>query len=101
ARQEEIFWRIKRQYRRKRVFILHSLIYAIAWLWSTFVIATAYHNWQQANLPSYQTMYRRIFDNTLYEAGIIMGIWTVVLIFHFVFNRMGDAEDKALGEALA
>lgn len=102
ARQEEIFWRIKRQYRRKRLFLINSLLYGFVLFVSLVTIGMRYREWQLAELSgeTYVTWLQASFYNTLAGAGFMMGIWTLVLIGHFVFNRMGDAEDQALGAAL-
>ncbi len=102
ARQEEIFWRIKRQYRRKRLFLINSLLYAGASVLFLITLGDSYFRWQSAiqRGDQYASYLATNFYNILIPGGFIVGIWTLVLIFHFVFNRMGDSEDKALGEAL-
>lgn len=99
-RQEEIFWRIKRHYRRKRLFLLNGFAYGSGIIFSILMIIVRYQDWQNATLPSWKTYTTTALNNTILSAGLFMGIWTLVLVFHFVFNRMGDAEDTALGEAL-
>ncbi len=103
ARQEEIFWRIKRQYRRKRLFALNTLAYVSGIGIALLSIGSSYYELQQAiaNNVAYLGWYQSSFYNTLFGSGVVMGIWTLILGFHYFFNRMGDSEDKALGEALA
>ncbi|GAB5492330.1 MAG: hypothetical protein Phog2KO_25450 [Phototrophicaceae bacterium] len=97
ARQEEIFWRIKRQYRRKRLFALNSFLYAGGLIISAFAVGTNYYYATQ----SIDSWAWQNFYNSAGSALFFMGIWTLILGFHYVFNRMGDAEDSAMGEALA
>lgn len=99
-RQEEIFWRIKGRYRRKRLFLMNILAYGTGIIFSLLMIIARYQDWQGATHPSWKTYTTTALSNTILSAGLIMGVWTLVLIFHFVFNRMGDAEDTELGEAL-
>lgn len=103
ARQEEIFWRIKRQYRRKRLFALNTLAYVIGIGVALLSIGISYYDLQRAIQlnETYLGWYQSNFYNALISSGFIIGIWTLILGFHYVFNSMGDAEDKAMGEALA
>lgn len=97
ARQEEIFWRIKRQYRRKRLFALNSFLYLGSWIIAVIISGVNYYDATRLTEPwAWQYFYNRAGSVLFY-----MGIWTLILGFHYAFNRMGDAEDKALGEALA
>lgn len=100
VRQEEIFWRIKRHYRRKRLFLLNILAYGSGIIFFILIIIALYQNVQRATSVFWEQHAIDNLNNTILSAGLFMGIWTLVLIFHFVFNRMGDAEDTALGEAL-
>lgn len=97
ARQEEIFWRVKRKFRRKRLFALNTFLYSGGWIISAFVIGVNYLDATRLTEPwAWQYFYNRSSS-----ALFVMGIWTLILGFHYVFNRMGNAEDTAMGEALA
>jgi hypothetical protein len=56
------------------------------------------------NNPEYsytwQQFQKENFQQTLVAFGFGLGIWTLFLVFHSVFNRMGNEEDVALGKAL-
>jgi hypothetical protein len=92
ARQEEIFWRIKRQYRRKCFLMLHGIVYTLG---IVFLVAFAAHE-----------LYLQQFTNLLPEwnavlqTGVVMSLWAIGILLHFLFVRLSNAEDVALGEAL-
>jgi hypothetical protein len=99
SRQEEIFWRVKRQYRRKRLFAFHAMLYAIAFVTSVGININEYIRILAYISPvnGYPWEY---FYQTLLAFGSGLGIWALILVFHFMVNRMGNEEDVALGKAL-
>jgi hypothetical protein len=99
-RQEEIFWRIKRQYRRKRLFAFHMMAFIMGILFSIGLTINQYFHIQELMRRTDGYNYWAMFNQTVASIAIGLGIWTVLLIFHFAFNRMGNEEDVALGKAL-
>jgi len=100
ALQEEIFWHIKRQYRRKRLFLLHSMIFSISLFIAIGVgILRLWHMYTQMTSRADIAYWSERYSNDAYSWILIFGVWLLVLGFHFFFNRMGNEEDHALGEA--
>jgi hypothetical protein len=100
SRQEEIFWRIKRQYRRKRLFAFHTMAYIAGILFSIGLITNQYFYVLELMRRSDGWNYWTMYNQMLNSVGIGLGIWTLFLVFHFIFNRMGNEEDVAIGAAL-
>jgi hypothetical protein len=100
SRQEEIFWRIKRQYRRKRFFAFHLMAYTTGILACIGISISEYFRIQDIMRNSSYAYYWDNFFQMLTAMGFGLGIWTLILFFHFIFNRMGNEEDGAIGAAL-
>jgi hypothetical protein len=100
ARQEEIFWRIKRQYRRKRFFALHLMFYMAGFIAGLGISISEYLRLAEQMLLYPEYNYWDNFYSMIISMGAGLGIWTLIILFHFIFNRMGNEEDKALGAAL-
>jgi 2TM domain len=78
-------WRIKRRYRRRNRFITHVFAYFTmnGYLWLTYNPTYYYPDEPLRSTPALFTLF-----------------WGVVLFFHFIRMRMGDAEDSAMEAAL-
>lgn len=78
-------WRIKRRYRRRNRFITHVFAYFSmnGYLWLTYN-------------PSYYYSYEPLRSTP----ALFTLFWGVLLFFHFIRMRMGDAEDNAMEAAL-
>ncbi|MGB7337356.1 MAG: hypothetical protein WBC91_00575 [Phototrophicaceae bacterium] len=101
VREEEIFWRIKRRFRRQRIFLLNALGFGASLVVGASVAIIGYQNWQSAIARSdeFIRFYRSGFYNDLFAVASITGVWMVILIGHFIFNKMGNSEDNAMKEA--
>ncbi|MEO1287241.1 MAG: hypothetical protein AAFV93_05695 [Chloroflexota bacterium] len=104
-REAEIFWRVKRRYRRKRLFLMHMLLHLMGLFISFYIVFASYLNWQEAlsSGATFSSSYLRgleqIYESNFATALIVMVVWTIVLIAHSAFNRIGNAEDKTVSEA--
>ncbi len=78
-------WRIKRRYRRRNRFITHVFAYFTmnGYLWLTYNSSYYYPSEPLRSTPALFTLF-----------------WGVLLFFHYVRARMGDAEDNAMETAL-
>lgn len=101
ARQEERFWRIKRQYRRKRLFLLNLLAYISVIVVSIALVIHDYLYISRLSKNPTLTIDRLWvnFNELLLSVGAGVLIWTLILFVHFFFNRMSNDEDHAIGEA--
>jgi hypothetical protein len=72
--------------------MLHGMFYLIG---VVFLIGYAGHefyiSWFTNLIPLW---------NSVLEVGVVMGLWSVIILFHLFFVKLGNAEDAALGEAL-
>lgn len=83
--QAEAFWRVKRYYRRRRLFYLHLIIFAVS-----AVLITGYYvaNSSRLILPPLQN----------YLIG--GGLWVALVWLHHRWLRMADAEDEAIAQVI-
>lgn len=98
AREKTIFWRVKRRYRRKRIFILHSLFYSIAAVMSVGYTITNGLNFLLYNMSAWEWDW---YVSNVTGILVVGSVWTVILGFHRYFNSMHNEEDEAVGQALA
>ncbi|MEL6524557.1 MAG: hypothetical protein AAFQ07_02505 [Chloroflexota bacterium] len=97
-REKAIFWRVKRRFRRKRLFMLHSTLFGI------FTIFASMNIINQTILmltegAQYPWSWGNYVNNTTVLIAFVLG-WTFALWMHNRFNSMGNTEDQAVNDAL-
>ncbi|MEM9955788.1 MAG: hypothetical protein AAF846_29585 [Chloroflexota bacterium] len=102
-REREVFWRIKRHYRRRKLLFINVFFFGV-WLFiASNILLGGYNAWQRelARVElGYAETYERFFYNDLRTLTIITGIYIIILIAHMIFNKMSNTEDEVIGQAL-
>lgn len=84
--QAEAFWRIRRHYRRRRVFYAHALIFV------TSLIFLTWNFWETRNTQLFQTPF---------QSYLLVGIvWSLLLWGHRFWLKMAEAEDADVAQVL-
>lgn len=89
AREEDVFWRVKRHYRRRTFFLIHLVIFALAIL-ANIVSTIDYWLIAQRNGWEYYPV----------PNVVLITVWLIILIGHFSWLRLKREEDSALGDAM-
>ncbi len=92
-RERDIYYRIRRHFRRRRRHRLHVFAYVLVniSLWAQF-----------ASRP-YPLMFypeRALWSQPVWGHIVFTAAWSVILLFHYLHLRSAEAEDQAIEEAL-
>jgi hypothetical protein len=90
-REKAAYRRIKRYYRRRNRFIAHSFMYGVGWV----VVLAQFFSLLRRGAETGWDMLPAIGSTFAF-----IGVWTLLMAFHYVRIRMGEAEDAALAQVL-